>query len=103
MLSLLHHLNPCADLMRLGELLSPFTDEETDLRGQTMCLETQLVSMGQQGCSSMWLCVGFEPRESVKVEMSWNWERAVGIWDWLEHAVRRNAGYQPKASHRWHW
>lgn len=64
MLSLLYHLNPCADLVRLGELLSPLTDEETGLGGQIMCLETRLVSMGQQGYPSMWLCVGFGPRES---------------------------------------
>lgn len=58
----LHPSNPCSDLVRLGKSLSSFTDEETDLRGQIRCLETQLVSMGQQSCYGMWLCA--EPRES---------------------------------------
>ena len=53
MLYLLYHLN----LLRRGQLLSPFREEETDLRGQIMCLRDTGRVIGCRGaivCDSGW-------------------------------------------------
>ena len=43
------HLNPHGDLVRLGQLLSLFTNEETDLRGQIMCVKDTASEHGASG------------------------------------------------------